>query len=70
MNRRFAATMELQRPEGRSPASLIGRDVCPHCKRLVTTHGFAAPDGHRIETYHCDTHGDIVPMRSHVINHG
>lgn len=70
MNRRFAATMELQRPDYRDPASLIGRDVCPHCKRLVTTYCFSTPDGHPIKTHHCATHGDVAPMRSHVINHG
>lgn len=68
MNRRFAATMELQRPEHRDPASLVGRDVCPHCKRLVTTHCFNTPDGHLIKTHHCQTHGDTTPMRSHIIN--
>jgi hypothetical protein len=68
MNRRFAATMELQRPEYRDPASLIGRDVCPHCKRLVTLYCFYAPDGHPIKTHRCIVHGDVVPMRSLVSN--
>jgi len=66
MNPRFAATMELQRPAYRDPASLVGRDVCPHCKRLTTVHGFTNPDGHWVETHHCKEHGDVVPMRSHV----
>ena len=68
MNRRFAATMELQRPAPRDPASLIAYTVCPHCKRPTTAYGFTAPDGHWIETHHCPTHGDVVPMRSHVRN--
>jgi len=65
MNRRFAASMELQRPTYRDPASLVGRDVCPHCKRLTTVHGFTNPDGHWVETHHCVEHGDVAPMRSH-----
>lgn len=68
MNRRFAATMELQRPDYRDPAELRARDVCPHCKRPTTAHGFTAPDGHWSETHHCPEHGDVVPMRSVVVN--
>lgn len=68
MNRRFVATMELQRPAYRDPASLISRDVCCHCRRLTTMHRFTAPDGHWVETHHCPEHGDVVPMRSHIFN--
>lgn len=68
MNPRFAATMELHRPTYRDPASLVGRDVCPHCKRPTTAYCFTAPDGHWIETHHCHEHGDVVPMRSVISN--
>lgn len=68
MNRRFAATMELQRPATRDPDSLIAYTVCPHCKRTLSGYRFASQDGHGIESYHCPTHGDVVPMRSHVRN--
>lgn len=52
----------------RDPASLVGRWVCCHCKRLLTVHTFTAPDGHRLETHHCPEHGDVTPMRSVVVN--
>ena len=52
MNPRFAATMELHRPE-----------ICPHCQSPITVYRFAAPDGHWIETFSCAKHGDVVPMR-------
>ncbi len=68
MNRRFAASMELQRPATRDPASLIAYTVCPHCKRTLSGYRFAAQDGHGIDAYHCPTHGDVVPMRSVVVN--
>ena len=68
MNRRFAATMELQRHAPRDPASLIAYTVCPHCKRTLSGYFFIAEDGHHVEAYHCPTHGDVVPMRSHVHN--
>lgn len=67
MNPRFAATMEMQRPH-RDPASLVGRDVCPHCKRPTMAYRFTTPDGVPVETHHCTEHGDVRPMRSHVIN--
>ena len=70
MNRRFAATMDLQRPPHRAPADLVGRDVCPHCKRILTAYRFATPDQQVIKTFRCITHGDVMPMRSHVINPG
>lgn len=70
MNRRFAATMELQRPDYPDPTSLIAQDVCPICKKLLTEYWFISSDGHPIFTYRCAAHGDVVPMRSHVINHG
>ena len=68
MNPRFAATLELHRPDYRDPASLVGRDVCCHCKRLTTVHIFTAPDGHWLETHHCPEHGDVMPMRSVISN--
>lgn len=71
MNRRFAATMDLQRPYGyRDPASLPAMDVCPTCKQLLTVYRFIGPGGHSIFTYSCPMHGDVVPMRSCIVNHG
>lgn len=52
----------------REPASLVGRDVCCRCKRLLVVHRFVAPDGHWLETHHCAEHGDVAPMRSHVVH--
>ena len=60
--------LERQRPEYRDPVHLTPRDVCPNCKRLVTSYRFATPDGHQIETHHCAKHGDVVPMRSAIVN--
>lgn len=52
----------------RDPASLIARDVCPHCHRETHCYRFITPDGHRLETHHCRQHGDVAPMRSHIVN--
>ena len=68
MNSRVAATLEPHRPDHRTPASLVGRHVCCHCKRPTTTYGFNTPDGHWVETHHCPEHSDVVPMRSVVSN--
>ena len=59
---RLAATLALQRPE------LSRREVCPHCQRATTVHGFAAPDGHWLETHHCAEHGDVAPVRSPILD--
>ena len=67
MNPRFAATLELQRPAGRDPDSLLARDVCPHCQRETAVY-LVTCDGHPFETHRCPDHGDVVPMRSHVRN--
>ena len=69
MNPRFAATLELQRPDYRDPASLVGRDVCPFCKRETEIYTVYC-DGHVIETHRCRAHGDVCPMRSHIVNPG
>lgn len=72
MNRRIAASIELQRPSfttlWRQPNALTAVDVCPACKRPTTRHRFSAPDGHPVETHHCPEHGDVSPMRSHIAN--
>ena len=75
MNARHAAALNFQAPEVqaaqygyRDPASLIGRNLCCKCQREVTTHAFIAQDGSRIETHHCPEHGDVPPMRSHIVN--
>lgn len=71
MNRRIAATIELQSPSytalWRQPSAWVVVDVCPACKRPTTRHRFSA-DGHPVETHHCPEHGDVSPMRSHVAN--
>ncbi len=77
----IAATIALQQPDHprgaiigagdsaayRDPASLTKRWVCCHCKRGTTTHRFLV-DGHWVETHHCPEHGDVPPMRSHIVN--
>ncbi len=75
MNARYSAALDFQAPEiqaakygYRQPNSLIGKNVCCKCKREVTTYTFITKDGNRIETYHCPTHGDVMPMRSHIVN--
>ena len=75
MNARHAATLNFQAPEVqaakygyRTPESLISKNVCCKCRREVTTHAFIARDGSRIETHHCPEHGDVPPMRSHIVN--
>lgn len=65
MNQRYLATLALQRPE--HPRS-GPRDVCPHCKRETAVYRFLTPDGCRIESHHCEEHGDVPPMRSAIIN--
>lgn len=67
MNRRFAATLELQRPDYRDQASLVGLDVCPHCKCETDVYAVFC-DGHVFETHRCREHGDVCPMRSHIVN--
>jgi len=51
----------------RSPASLTGRDVCPHCKRETAVY-LVTCDGHTFETHRCADHGDVAPMRSVIVN--
>ncbi len=59
------ATLGFQQPE---PARSLPREVCPHCQRATTVHGFAAPDGHWLETHHCAEHGDVAPVRGPILN--
>ena len=80
MKPRLAASLEMQRPTSsaiigagddaryRAPGTLIGKWVCCHCKRELTIHTFTAPDGHHLETHHCPEHGDVVAMKSHIVN--
>ena len=75
MNPRHAAALNFQAPElqaaqygYRPPDHLIGKNICCKCQREVTTHAFIAQDGSRIETHHCPEHGDVPPMRSHIVN--
>ena len=75
MNARHSAALNFQAPEiqaaqygYRDPASLVSRNICCKCQREVTTHAFIAQDGSRIETHRCSEHGDVTPMRSHIVN--
>ena len=75
MNARQLAALNFQAPEFQAPKygyhdpeSLIGRNICCKCQREVTTYTFIAQDGSRIETHHCREHGDVPPMRSHIVN--
>jgi hypothetical protein len=55
-------------PPGPAPSfTAPAVDVCPHCKGPLNAHRFAA-DGVVLATYHCPRHGDVVPMRSAIIN--
>lgn len=56
-------TAELARPPGPPPVYL----VCPHCKRTVQGHVFAA-SGVMISTAYCAEHGDVVAIPSAVCN--
>lgn len=51
----------------RYPSPPAERIVCCHCKRPVVAHAFCR-DGHWIRTWHCARHGDVVPVRSAVVN--
>ena len=62
MNRRFVATMNLQRP-----SSPPGVDVCPHCQRETTVY-LTSEAGKIVETHRCRDHGDVVPRRRPLIN--
>lgn len=59
MMTRLRASLEFQRPAGpiRPPASVPAHDVCPNCKMIVVDQ-------------RCSAHGDVVPMRSAVVNTG
>lgn len=66
----FATTLEFQRPEYplvRRMEDTPIHDVCPHCKVPVSSYHFEC-DGIMIISYHCQEHGDVVPMRSAVSN--
>lgn len=52
----------------RGPANTPVSEVCPHCKRETSVYAFRSPDGCRIESHHCEEHGDVPPMRSAIIN--
>jgi len=52
----------------RDPARRVPCEVCPHCRRETHCYRFITPDGHWLETHHCRTHGDVAPLRSHVVN--
>lgn len=43
------------------------RDVCPTCKRETEVF-LVFCDGHTVEVHRCSDHGDVVPMRSAIVN--
>ena len=52
-----------------APVRTTTYQVCPRCKTAVQlTHGFSTREGVAIATYRCREHGDVVPMRSAVVN--
>lgn len=42
-------------------------DVCPHCKKPVGIY-LTTENGTAVEVARCETHGDVVPMRSAICN--
>lgn len=59
MNKRFAATAELQRPSGRAPDSA---EFCPICSRL-SDRVLVTKDGAAImEVIRCRYCGDSAPL--------
>jgi hypothetical protein len=65
MNRRFAATMELQRPGGPAEYPVTAptlAQVCPHCWAEVEVF-VATRDGAPIDVYRCRRHGDVIPIQ-------
>lgn len=74
MNARYRASIDLQAPAlplatygYRDPASLVSRKVCPTCRQELGVFVVTC-DGHAFETYRCSEHGDVTPMRSHIVN--
>ncbi len=52
-----------------APVRTTTYQVCPRCKTEVrVSHAFQTADGVGIVTYRCREHGDVVPMRSAVVN--
>ena len=70
---RIMASLEFQAPDRvklrdyRDPESLKDYMVCPFCKKGLGTY-LAYHEEHIREVYRCRDHGDVPPMRSHVIN--
>lgn len=64
MKGRFSATMAMQQPS--DPPVY---DVCPECKR-ETPMFLETRDGKAFEVYRCPMHGDVVSMRSAIVNPG
>lgn len=57
----------MDQPRYRDPATLTAERVCPHCKQRTEVF-LVSCDGHVLETHRCVWHGDVVPMRSAVVN--
>ena len=75
MNARYGIPLSFKEPElpanpygYRDPGTLMRRPVCIKCKREVTRHAFRVKDGSLIETHHCQVHGDVPSMQSHIAN--
>jgi hypothetical protein len=55
-------------PYGKSREVRPVYEVCPHCKKSVESYHSLTPDRVVLATYSCHDHGDVVPMRSAVVN--
>jgi hypothetical protein len=61
MNKRFAATVELQRPSGRTPDSA---EFCPTCNRLSDLVLVTRDGAKVVEVIRCRQCGDSPPLES------
>lgn len=75
MNARNARAFGFQAPDRqeplftpRDPSDLTVQDVCPHCLTKIAGYAFVTREGHTIQSYWCQEHGDVVPRLSAVHN--
>ena len=67
MSPKIKATIAMQSPGYRNPASLPGIDICPECK-TETAIFIETQDGVPRNVHRCVLHGDVVPMKSAIKN--